>query len=87
MTLSLTVVSVRKISGRIYITFSDGSQADFGSLVEAQNYANKYDPADVIRRMGIRRYLIIDPTASTPSLIEGHSVTYTDQSNSMVSVS
>lgn len=85
---SLTCSKVVKSGGRVYVTWSNGVQDEFSSIEDAtamrdELYANG---EAIARRMAIARYLRADPMASNPSLLEGHTIKYTDAINSMVTV-
>lgn len=86
--ITLSIVSVRQVSGRAYIRWSDGVEQEFTSIAQAKAFAHdNIDWRDVARRMALARYLRVDPTGATPSLIEGHSITLTDENNTMATVS
>jgi hypothetical protein len=85
---TFTVTKIQKINGIVYITWSDSSQTEISSVAEAQAIRDSLtEEIDVLKKMGIARYLRLDPNVTNPSLMEGHSITYTDTSNTMVSVS
>jgi hypothetical protein len=85
---SFTVTKVIKQNGNVYIRWSDGSESEFSSLAKAQEVRDSLsERKSILKDMAIARYLRVDPTAATPSLIEGHTITYTDEANSMVNVS
>lgn len=87
MQLSLTVNRVRRIGGRVYVRWSDKTEQDFGSLEEArEKVASKLD-RETLRALALSRYLFIDPNGTNPGLIEGRTITFTNENNAMVAVS
>lgn len=85
--LTLTVVNVIKQNGKLFVEWSDGIQQEFSSLSDAQSRRDSLSQdIEVLRKMALARYLRIDPTANNPSVIEGHSITYDDTLNTMVTV-
>lgn len=86
--LTLTVTDVRSSGGRVYVEWSDKVVQEFGSLAAAQRYVDGLfrDGREIARKFALARYLRVDPTGSNPSLIEGHSITLTDENNTMASV-
>lgn len=86
--LTLTVTQVRQVGGKVYLRWSDGIEQEFASLAAARVVRDDLaQHRGILRSMAIARYLRLDPTGANPSLIEGHSITYTDDSNAMVGVS
>lgn len=86
--LTLTVTDVFQRSGRVYVRWSDKVEQEFRSLEEARRFAQELtQDRTFLRRLAIARYLQVDPTGSDPSLIEGHSITVTNENNTMVTVS
>ena len=84
---SLTVTKVFRRNGRAYINWSDKHQNEFASLADAKDYANSVvNDLDFLRKLALCRYFQIDPTATNPNLIEGRTVTVTNESNNMVTV-
>lgn len=84
---SLTVVDVFAQSGRVYVRFSDKTVVEFRSLADAKEYATRGVDKDLLRRLVLNRYFEVDPNGSNPSLIEGRTITATNESNTMVVVS
>jgi hypothetical protein len=86
--VTLTVTKVLKQGGKVYVRWSDGIEQEFASLADAQAVRNDLaaQASSLARRFAVARYLQLDPTGTNPALIEGHSVTVTDDSNSMVQV-
>lgn len=85
---TITCTEVVQQDGKVYLNWSDGIQTEYSSLAQAiaerdQLYANG---KETLRSMAIARYLRADPTASNPSIIEGHAIAYTDRINRMVEV-
>ena len=86
--ITLTVSDVAAIGGRVYVRWSDGVEQEFSSLASARGVRDGLaDQArELARNFAIARYLRVDPNGQNPSLIEGHSITMTDESNNMVVV-
>lgn len=86
--LTLTVEKVTRQSGRVYIDFSNGTQLEFSSLQNAKDYVRDLTDRlpEVLMQMAIARYLFVDPDGENPSLIEGRSITITNENNTMVRV-
>lgn len=87
--LSLTVQKLFRRNGKAYINWSDKTQQEFSSLADVREFASISgdDAKTLARKLALSRYFQLDPTAATPGLIEGRTVTITNESNSMVSVS
>lgn len=85
---TLSVTKVLKAGGKVYVQWSDGLQQEFDSLADAiaRTRDTLAESKNVLRAMALARYLRVDPAGANPLLIEGHSVTYTDQNNTMVQV-
>lgn len=85
---SLTVTKVFRRNGRAYIRFSDKLEKEFASLAEAKEYAQSVvDDLEFLRKLAMCRYFQVDPNATNPNLIEGRTITVTNESNNMVVVS
>jgi hypothetical protein len=86
--VTLTVTDVLSLGGKVYVRWSDGVEQEFANLAAAVAMRDRVaeEARRLCRDMAIARYLRVDPTAATPSLIEGHSITITDDSNNMVVV-
>lgn len=88
---TLGVRAVRRVGGKVHVLFTDKIGVEFASLQDAKDYAHG-DPLaagstkDGMRKLLIARYLRVDPTGANPGLIEGRSITLTDDSNTMVTV-
>lgn len=82
-----TVTKVTTQGGKVYVEFGK-TQREFGSLAEAKEYADfpVAEGREILHRLAISRYLAIDPTASNPSVIEGHSIAFTNDLHRMVEV-
>lgn len=83
---TLTVEKVRRINGKVYILFSDGIEIEIAGLNEAKAYVGDLNK-EILRKLALSRYLQVDPNGTNPALIEGRSITFTNESNTMVSVS
>lgn len=87
-TKALSVVKVFNRNGRAYINWSDKSQSEFRSLEHAKEYVRELtEDNEFLRRLALARYFFIDPNATNPNLIEGRTITVTNESNTMVTVS
>lgn len=86
MNFTLSITKVVKAGGRVHIVFSDGISLEFSSLAQAQSYVSDLTK-EVLRKLALSRYLQVDPTGANPALIEGKSISFTNESNSMVVVS
>lgn len=80
MALSITVNQVRKVAAtnRIYVKFSNGQEREFQNLQEAKNWAQEVDvdqATELLEKMFARWYFLRDPNGTTPSLVEGHTIT------------
>lgn len=84
ITLSCTKV-IQPGTGRVYVNWSDGVQSEFASLQDAKEATDNLT-IETLRALAIARYLSVDPTAATPSLLEGHSINYSANLNRMVEV-
>lgn len=68
--------------------WSDNTQQEFSSLADAQSLCDELAAnKDLLKILAIARYLRQDPTASTPSIIEGKTITFDDTTNNLVTVS
>lgn len=86
--VAVTVSTVRRINGIVYVRWSDGVENQFDSLADAKTFIQDGDAfRDIARRMLIARYLRVDPTGNNPGLIEGRTMTLTDENNTMAVVS
>ena len=87
--VTLTVSDVRQAGGKVFVHWNDGVVQEFNSLADAVSYRDGLFRfgRELARQLAIARYLRVDPTGSNPSLIEGHSITLTDENNTMASVS
>ncbi len=84
---SLTVTKVFRRNGKAYINWSDKNQNEFESLQDAKDYANSVvNDLEFLRKLALCRYFQLDGNATNPSLIEGRTVTVTNESNNMVTV-
>lgn len=84
---SLTCTKVTKRNGKAYIRWSDKTELEFASLQDAKDYANSVvNDLDFLRKLALGRYFQLDPTAVNPNMIEGRTVTVTNESNTMVTV-
>lgn len=85
---TLTVTRIRQVDNKLYVQWSDGLENEFSSLADAIAVTRDTlaESKNVLRAMGIARYLRLDPTGGNPAVMVGHSITYTDTSNSMVVV-
>jgi hypothetical protein len=82
-----TVTEVEVSGGKLFVRFGK-DEREFGSLAEAQQFAN-FEPQEgraILQRLAIKRYLAIDPTGINPSVMEGHSIAFTSEINRMVEV-
>lgn len=86
--VTLTVSDVRQAGGKVFVRWSDGVENEFASLADAIAFRDSLfrEGRELARKMAIARYLRVDPTGSNPSLIEGRSITLTDESNTMAAV-
>lgn len=86
--LTLTVSKVRRTNGKVYVVFSDGLELEFSSLADAREYRDGLVTAlgDTLRRFVVARFLRVNPNGDNPALIEGRSITVTDESNTMIQV-
>lgn len=86
--VTIVCTNVETINGTIYVTWDDGAQQEFRSLDDAIAMRDELyaDGKQILRRMAIARYLRVDPTASNPSIIEGHSIRYSDNIDTMTEV-
>lgn len=86
--VKLTVQDVQQVGGKVYIRWSDKTENEFTSLEAAQQFAafSGEEGRNILRRLGLGRYLALDPDASNPPMIEGHSIRFTSQLNRMVEV-
>lgn len=85
--VTVTVRSIRQVGGTVFVRWSDKSEQEFRGLAEARAYARDADfLRDAAKRLLIARYLRLDNAGSNPSLLEGHSLTLTDENNSMAVV-
>lgn len=85
---TLTVTQVRQQGGRVYVLWSDGVVQEWPGLAAAVAARDQLAQraTELARAFAVARYLRVDPTGANPSLIEGHSITVTDDSNNMVVV-
>lgn len=84
---SLTVNQVFRRNGKIYLNWSDKSQSEFESLADAKEFVRSLtDDVSFAKKLALARYFQVDPTASNPTLIEGRTITITNESNTMVTV-
>lgn len=87
MTHSLAVTDVAAQGVKIYVRWSDGVEQEFESLALAKDYARLGpEDKDTLRRLGLSRYFFVDPTGASPGLIEGKTITFSNESNNMVVV-
>lgn len=88
-TFTLTVTNVRRVNGKVYITYSNGDEDEYASLQQALDERDALFAMGqrILKRLVMARYLRVDPTANNPSLIEGHSITFNDNINNMIVVS
>lgn len=77
----------------VQIVYSDGykDQRHFKNLQDAKeqlsaNFLNK-DNRETLLWAGLARYFFLNPNGGNVGQIEGHTVTFTDESNSVISVS
>ena len=82
-----TVDDVDGSGGTVRIRFGKTTM-EFSTLEQAKQFAtfSAGEGQTVLRRLALARYLAIDPTASNPAVMEGHSIAFTDQLNRMVEV-
>ncbi len=84
--VSLTCTKVYQPgTGKVYVNWSDGVQDEFASLQQAKD-ATAILTKETLRALAIARYLNADPTAATPSILEGHAISYSPSLNRMVEV-
>jgi hypothetical protein len=84
---TLTVLKVFRNNGKAYINWSNGEQEEFSSLAEAKAFAASLtDDIAFVKKLALARYFFVDPNATNPSLIEGKTITVTNESNTMVTV-
>ena len=89
---SLIITSVRFANGRAYIRWSDNSEDEFDSKADVTEFvrsafedkaaANKF-----LKAIGLARYLRVDPQMNNPALIEGRTITITNESNTFGTIS
>lgn len=85
--VAVTVATVRRVAGRVYVRWTDGTEDEFDSLADAKAFIQDGDSfRQIAKRMLIARYLRVDPTGNNPNLIEGRTMTLTDDSNTMAVV-
>ena len=64
-------------SGRVYVTFEDGAQLEFGSLADVQAAARDIDSdVQLTRMLLIAWWLARSPGGSNESLIKGKTLTF-----------
>lgn len=84
----LTVTRVFRRNGRQYINFSDKQQLEFSSVEQAREYAaSLLEDASFLRKLALARFFFLSPDGSNVGILEGRSITVTNESNNMVTVS
>lgn len=82
-----TVTDVENTGGKVFVRFGK-HEREFGSLEEARQFAS-FDGGEgreILHRLAMNRYLRLDPDGSNPGIMEGHSITFTNELNRMVEV-
>jgi len=77
MILTRTIVDVRQVGGGVRITDDTGAGMFFHSVADFQAELARFRGAApwFALMAGLDKYANVDPTFSTPGMIEGHSVT------------
>lgn len=85
--VTVTARTIRQVGGTVFVRWSDKSEQEFRGLADARAFARDADfMREAAKRMLIARYLRVDNAGANPSLLEGHSLTLTDDNNTMAVV-
>lgn len=85
---TLTVTDARRVSGVTYIRFDDGEILELASIEHAREYIAplRNNIKDLTKMFAVARLLHLDPTGANLNSIVGHSITVTNETNDMVSI-
>lgn len=87
-TRQLTVTKVFSRNGKRFVNFSDKQQLEFSSVEQARSYAASLtEDVDFLRKLALARFFFLSPDGTNAGLLEGRTVTVTNESNNMVTVS
>lgn len=82
MAIAVQLTNVRKVAatGRIYLQWSDGVELEFQNLQEIKDWAQEADFSSeqakgALRKLLARWYFIRDPNGTTPSTVNGKTIT------------
>ena len=85
-------ISIKRLTigetGNFTVETTDGQAIEFASVEKARNFASEvFNEPKVLLQLGAARYFRLDPNVATPQIIEGSTVTLTDDSPNMITTS